>query len=73
MLADGKRCGHYGSLSATLEVRTSNFPRGRFLRRGLLLEGLGGFNSEPNKKLRLTPSLASRGAGKGRVFTFHEK
>jgi hypothetical protein len=33
------------------------------------LEGLGGktglegFNSEPNKRLRLTPPLASRGAG----------
>ena len=25
--------------------------------------GLEGFNSEPNKRLRFTPSLASRGAG----------
>ena len=27
------------------------------------LEGLGGFNSEPNKRLRLPSPLASRGAG----------
>ena len=29
------------------------------------LEGLGDFNSEPNKKLRFTPLLASRGTVRG--------
>ena len=30
-------------------------------------------NSEPNKRLRLTPPLASRKAGTEKLFTFHEK
>ena len=33
----------------------------------------GWFNSEPNKRLTLTRSLASRGAGTEKLFTFHEK